>query len=378
MPDSYTPTPYKNVMANQLNGPIIQALLKAKHLMFSENGDELIAHRNTISVDTATTQELEWMGAFCNVPRPYAVIDGEVVVATDNEYKLFFKNVMALRQSQSLLSLAEVFYQFLPNGEFQFEIQQSGDIRVVLDVRYEHYLPFLQQAAQSVYTASPQLQPFESRDYFDFIFDNGLYIRYIQMAQPNFWEFEYNLTQHKLVTNSQTLEALIVGFDAGQLVADAEQEGYYIPKPSCQDPNSAFIIEDGTIKLANCYITYNDENNEQHLNGQGLLVRNPVPISASPVIDYDVMYEPRDSTKPLPIEANYMAFLIGYDATTHSLIMSNKRLPPTNYFEGKTANYGKQSIDKVERSTLALENHKAEIQLFNVRRIATMNVIQEV
>ena len=374
----YIPTPYTNVMAHQLDGPIIQALLKAKHLMFSTDGDELIAHRNTFSVDTATTQELEWLGVFCNVPRPYAVIDDDIVLATDAEYKLFFKNVMALRQSQSLLSLAEVFYQFLPNGEFQLEIQQNGDIRIILDVSYEHYLPFLQKAAQSVYTASPQLQPFESRDYFDFIFDNGLYIRYIQMAQPNFWEFEYNLTQHKLVTNSQTLDALIVGFDEGQLVPDAEQEGYFIPRLSCQDPNSAFIIENGAIKLANCYITYKDENNEQQLNGQGLLVRKPIPINASSVIDYDVMYEPRDNTKPLPIEADYMAFLIGYDETTHALIMSNKRLSPTGYFEGKVANYGKQSIDRVERSTLTITNHKAEIQIFNIRRIATMNVTQEV
>lgn len=365
-------------MANQLNGPIIQALLKAKHLMFSTDGDALIAHRNTISVDTATTQELEWMGAFCNVPRPYAVIDGEVVVATDDEYKLFFKNVMALRQSQSLLSLAEVFYQFLPNGEFQLEIQANGDVRVILDQRYEQYLPFLQQAAQSIYTASPQLTPFETRDYFDFIFEGGLYIRYIQMAQPNFWEFEYNATRHSLSTNSQMLEALAVGFDEGQLIPDEEQEGYFIPREVCRDPDTAFIIENGALKLEECYVTYKDANNIQHLEGKGLCVRKSIPISASPVIDYDVMYEPRDTTKPMPIEADYMAFLIGYDATTHALLMSNKRLAPTGYFDNKVANYGKQSTDKVERSTIKLNSPTVEVQLFNVRRIATMTVTQEV
>lgn len=208
MPEPLTPTPYVNSMARQLNGPIIQALLKAKHLMFSANGDELIAHRKLLSVDSATTQELEWIGAFCNVPRPYAVIDTEVVVATDAEYKLFFKNVMALRQSQSLLSLAEVFYQFLPNGEFQFEIKENGDIRVVVDKRYERYLPFLQQAAQSIYTASPQLQPFESRDYFVFIFDNGFFMRYVQMAQPNVWTFTYNEPTHNLAIDCTLPEAL--------------------------------------------------------------------------------------------------------------------------------------------------------------------------
>lgn len=376
MPD-FTPTPYTNAMANQLNGPIIQALLKAKHLMFSSNGDELIAHRNVFSIDTATTQELEWLGVVCNVPRPYAVIDGNIVTATDEEYKLFFKNVMALRQSQSLLSLADVFYQFLPNGEFQLEIKENGDIRVIIDQRYAQYLPFLQQAAQGVYTASPQLTPFETRDYFDFIFEEGLYLRYIQIAQPNFWEFEYDSTRHCFTANSQDLEALIVGFDEGQLTADPEQEGYYIPREACQSPDTAFIIEDGALKLTNCYITYNDENNDQQLNGKGVLVRKPIPISASPAIDYDVMYEPRDVTKPLPIEADYMAFLIGYDSTTHAIIMSNKRLSPTGYFEGKVANYGKQSIDRVERSTLTLNNHVAEMQVFDVRRIATMTVTQE-
>lgn len=376
MPD-FTPTPYTNAMANQLNGPIIQALLKAKHLMFSANGDELIAHRNTFSIDTATTQELEWLGVFCNVPRPYAVIDGNIVTATDEEYKLFFKNVMALRQSQSLLSLADVFYQFLPNGEFQLEIKENGDIRVIIDQRYEQYLPFLQQAAQGVYTASPQLTPFETRDYFDFIFEEGLYLRYIQIAQPNFWEFEYDSTRHCFTANSQDLEALIVGFDEGQLIADDEQEGYYIPREACHSPDTAFIIEDGALKLANCYVTYNDENNNQQLNGKGVLVRKPIPINASPAINYDVMYEPRDVTKPLPIESDYMAFLIGYDSITHSIIMSNKRLSPTGYFEGKVANYGKQSIDRVERSTLTVSNHIAEMQIFDVQRIATMTVTQE-
>lgn len=208
MSEPFTPTPYVNAMANQLNGPIIQALLKAKHLMFSENGDELIAHRKQFSVDSATTQELNWLGIVCNVPRPYAVVEGNVVLATDAEYKLFFKNVMALRQSQSLLSLAEVFYQFLPNGEFQFEIKENGDIRVILDARYEQYLPFLQQAAQSIYTASPQLTPFESRDYFVFIFDNGFFMRYVQMAQPNVWTFTYDEPTHNLAIDCTIPDAL--------------------------------------------------------------------------------------------------------------------------------------------------------------------------
>lgn len=373
----YTPTPYINAMANQLNGPIIQALLKAKHLMFSAEGDELIAHRNTFSVDTATTQELEWLGVFCNVPRPYAVIDGNIVLATDSEYKLFFKNVMALRQSQSMLSLADVFYQFLPNGEFQLELQQNGDIRVVLDQQYEQYLPFLQQAAQSIYTASPQLMPFESRDYYSFIFDQGLYLRYIQMAQPNFWEFEYNTTRHAFIVNSQELEALTVSFDDGQLTIDEEQEGYFIPRDGCFSLATSSIVKNNAIYLQDGYITYNDNNSTQHTDGKGVFACTPFTELANPELTYDVMYEPRDASKPMPIEANYMALLVGYNDLTHSLIISNKRLAPIDYFSDKIANYGKQSVDRVERSTISYNSSVAEINIFDVRIIATMNVTQE-
>lgn len=369
-------TPYTNSMARQLNGPIIQSLLKAKHNMFSADADELIAHRNSLSIDTVTTQELEWLGELFNVPRPYAVVSGEVVLADDEEYKLFFKNVVSLRQSQSLLSLAEVFYQFLPNGEFQFEIQENGDIRVVIDVRYRRYLPFLQQAANSVYTASPRLQPFEVRDYFIYIFDNGFYLRYVQLAQPNFWEVEYNESRHSLRVNSQNLEALTVGFDAGQLIPDPDQIGHYIPRESNYAPETAFVVEDGVIKLSNAYITYNN-NAEQYTNGEGVFVRKPFSLRANPYTTYDVMYAERDASKPLPIESDYTALLMGYNNSSTVLRISNKRLAPTGYFTDKVANYGKQSVDNVTRSTLVVENETLKIGIYDVRRIATMNVTQE-
>ena len=363
-------------MARQLNGPIIQSLLKAKHNMFSANADELIAHRNSLSIDTVTTQELEWLGVLFNIPRPYAVIDNEVVLADDEEYKLFFRNVVALRQSQSLLSLSEVFYQFLPNGEFQLEIQENGDIRVVMDVRYRRYLPFLQQAANSVYTASPRLQPFEVRDYFTYIFDNGFYLRYVQLAQPNFWEVEYNSTRHSLRLNSRNLEALTVGFDGGQLVPDPEQIGRYIPRESNYSLETAFVVQDGVIKLSDAYITYND-GAEQHTDGEGAFVRKPFSTRANPYTDYDVMYTARDANKPLPIESAYTALLMGYDPNSTVLRISNKRLAPTDYFTDKVANYGKQSLDNVTRSTLVVEGNKLKIGIYDVRRIATMRVTQE-
>lgn len=369
-------TPYTNSMARQLNGPIIQSLLKAKHNMFSADADELIAHRNSLNIDAVTTQELEWLGKLFNIPRPYAVVSDEVVLADDDEYKLFFRNVVALRQSQSLLSLAEVFYQFIPNGEFQFEIQENGDVRVVIDVRYRHYLPFLQQAANSVYTASPRLQPFEVRDYFIYIFDNGFYLRYVQLAQPNFWEVEYNASRHSLRVNSRNLEALIVGFDAGQLTPDPDQTGHYIPRESNYTPETAFIVEDGVIKLSEAYITYNDAST-QYTNGKGVFVRKPFSLRANPYTTYDVMYEARDTSKPLPIESAYTALLMGYDSNTNVLRLSNKRLPPTDYFTDKVANYGKQSLDNVTRSTLAIEGETLKIGVYDVRRIATMLVAQE-
>lgn len=369
-------TPYTNSMARQLNGPIIQSLLKAKHNMFSADADELIDHRNSLSIDTVTTQELEWLGALFNIPRPYAVIDNEVVLADDEEYKLFFRNVVALRQSQSLLSLAEVFYQFLPNGEFQFEIQENGDIRVVIDIRYRRYLPFLQQAANSVYTASPRLQPFEVRDYFIYIFDHGFYLRYVQLAQPNFWEVEYNATRHSLRLNSRELEALTVGFDAGQLVPDPDQVGHYIPRESNYAPETAFVVENGVIKLSEAYITYNDAS-IQHTDGRGVFVRKPFSTRANPYTNYDVMYTERDASKPLPIESAHTALLMGYDPNSTVLRISNKRLAPTDYFTDKVANYGKQSLDNVTRSTLVVEGNTLKIGIYDVRRIATMNVTQE-
>lgn len=369
-------TPYTNSMARQLNGPIIQSLLKAKHNMFSANADELIDHRNSLSIDTVTTQELEWLGKLFNIPRPYAVINDEVVLADDEEYKLFFRNVVALRQSQSLLSLAEVFYQFLSNGEFQFEIQENGDIRVVMDVRYRRYLPFLQQAANSVYTASPRLQPFEVRDYFVYIFDNGFYLRYVQLAQPNFWEVEYNATRHSLRINSRNLEALTVGFDAGQLVPDPEQIGRYIPCESNYSLDTAFIVQDGVLKLSEAYITYNDGSG-QHTDGEGAFVRKPFSTRANPYTDYDVMYTARDANKPLPIESAHTALLMGCDPNSTVLRISNKCLAPTDYFTDKVANYGKQSLDNVTRSTLVVEGNKLKIGIYDVRRIATMRVAQE-
>lgn len=367
--------PYKNVMAGQLNGPVIQSLLQAKHEILDEKGYELIDHRNHFSVDTATTAELEMLGLLCNAPRPYAVVDGQTILANDADYRLFFKNVMALRQSQSLISLADVFYQFVPNGEFNLEIDETtGDIRVVLDVTFTPYLPFLEQATKGVYTASPQLQPFELRDFFYFIWDNMLYLRYIQLAQPNVWAFNYNAEKHSLEIISNKEGTATLGFDMGQL--DDNGDGTYIPKASCyaKDFITYPVVSDNALNVEVMYQTYKTENDVQQTDGHALFVKHPGVPKAQSGVDYSVLYEPKDPDKPLAPEQPNMALLAGVDKDDHKLVVSNKAVAPSGYFDGTLAPYGKGAGDGVQRSKALLIGHKVELAMYNVRRTLTLSV----
>ena len=367
--------PYKNVMAGQLNGPVIQSLLQAKHEIFDEKGYEFIEHRNNFSVDTATPAELELLGVLCNVPRPYAVIEGQTVLADDTDYRLFFKNVMALRQSQSLMGLAEVFYQFLPNGEFNLEINKTtGDIRVVLDITFESYLPFLEQAAKSVYTASPQLQPFELRDFFYFIWDNAFYLRYIQLAQPNVWTFNYNVEKHSLEITTTEAGTTTLGFDMGQL--EDNGDGTYAPKATCYDNDliAYSVVSDGALRIEGMYKTYRDENNVQHTNGRALFARHPGVPDAQSGLDYSVLYEPKEPDKPLAPEQPNMALLLGVDKDNHKLVISNKAVAPSGYLDGTLAPYGEGSADRVQRSKVLFTDHKIDLSMYTVRRTLTLSV----
>lgn len=367
--------PYKNVMAGQLNGPVIQSLLQAKHEIFDEKGSELIEHRNNFSVDTATNAELELLGLLCDVPRPYAVIDGQTVLASDANYRLFFKNVMALRQIQSLMSLADVFYQFLPNGEFDLEINKTtGDVRVVLSDKFESYLPFLEQATKGVYTASPQVQPFELRDYYYFMWDNMLYLRYIQLAQPNVWTFDYNAEKHSLDIISNEAGTTTLGFDMGQL--DDNGDGTYTPKPSCYDNDLIAypVVSDNALNVEVMYKTYNDKNAVQQTNGRALFAKHPGVPDAQSGVTYSVLYEHKDPAKPLAPEQPNMAMLLGVDKDTHKLVISNKAVTPSGYFDGTLAPYGEGSADKVQRSKVEVTAHRVELAMYNVRRTLTLSV----
>ena len=367
--------PYKNVMAGQLNGPVIQSLLQAKHEIFDEKGYEFIEHRNNFSVDTATPAELELLGLLCNVPRPYAIVDGQTILANDADYRLFFKNVMSLRQSQSLIGLADVFYQFLPNGEFNLEIDKTtGDIRVVLDITFESYLPFLEQATKSVYTASPQLQPFELRDFFYFIWDNMLYLRYIQLAQPNVWSFNYNAEKHSLEIISNKEGTTTIGFDMGQL--DDNGDGTYTPKATCYDNDLIAypVVSEGALNIEGMYKTYRDENNVQQTNGRALFAKRPGIPDAQSGTAYSVLYEPKEPGKPLAPEQPNMALLLGVDKDKRKLVISNKAVAPSDYFDGTLAPYGKGSADRVQRSRVLFTDHKLELAMYNVRRTLTLSV----
>lgn len=369
--------PYKNVMAGQFNGPVIQSLLQAKHEMFDDKGYELIDHRNNFSVDTATSAELEMLGLLCNVPRPYAIVNGQTILANDDDYKLFFKNVMALRQSQSLMGIAEVFYQFLPNGEFNLELNETtGDIRVVLDITFESYLPFLEQATKSIYTASPQLQPFELRDFFYFIWDNMLYLRYIQLAQPNVWTFNYNAEKHSLEIISNEEGTITIGLDMGQL--DDNGDGTYTPKSSCYDKDltTYLIISDNTLSMDGMYKTYNNENGVQQTNGRALFARHPGVPDAQSGVAYSVLYAPKEPDKPLAPEQPNMALLLGVDKDHHNLVVSNKAVAPSGYFDNILAPYGEGSADRVQRSSVLFVDHKLELAMYNVRRTLTLSVTQ--
>lgn len=368
---------YKNVMAGQLNGPVIQSLLQAKHEIFAEKGFAFIEHRNNFSVDTATTAELELLGLLCNVPRPYAVIDGQTVLANDTDYRLFFKNVMALRQSQSLIGLADVLYQFLPNGQFDLEINgTTGDVCVILANNFEHYLLFLEQATKSVYTASPQLQPFELRDFFYFIWHNALYLRYIQLAQPNVWTFNYNAEKHSLDIISNEAGTTTFGFDIGQL--DANGDGTYTPKDSCYDNDLITypVVSDNALNVEVMYKTYKNKNSVQQTNGRALFAKHPGVPDAQSGLAYSVLYEPKSPDKPLAPEQPNMTILLGVDKDEHKLVVSNKAVAPSGYFDGTLVPYGEGSADRVQRSKIALVGHKVELTMYNVRRTLTLSIIQ--
>ena len=238
---------YKNLIARQMNGPIVQSAMQADHELYKLNAlPEWFEHRRTLSLETATTEELDAIGAFLGIPRPYCttgahaaafetgIIDGlfaivnantpEVHVqertegialvlndyqytpsqellappgaeeisryADDDTYRLYIQNMAGLRRSKSLMSLADMLYTFNATGTFEMEFQENGDILLLLDKQYKEYEPFLQVALDLVYNALPRIGPIRLVEYSQLIIDNSVRTQYANLVDPDWllWE----------------------------------------------------------------------------------------------------------------------------------------------------------------------------------------------
>ena len=103
--------------------------------------------------------------------------------------------------------------QFISSGLYDLELQQNGDIRIVVDKTYEQYLPFLQQAVEQIFTAAPKVQPFETRDFNRFIFDNGLYYYYIQLKEPGVWTWTYDEENERISASANKPSSIVLNID---------------------------------------------------------------------------------------------------------------------------------------------------------------------
>ena len=180
---------YNNVMARQFNGPIILSMLTARHNTYNE-AEEFLQHRQHISIDNATEEELALIGKFLAIPRPFAEIEGEIVYCDVDFYRLFIKNVMLLRTTKSLLNFQQMIKQFIPSGLFFIEIQPNGDIKVTIDEHYKAYEPFFQIAADTVFNSLPRIYPILSWDFSKIIYQHALMVRLARYIDPS-WYFRY-------------------------------------------------------------------------------------------------------------------------------------------------------------------------------------------
>ncbi len=247
---------YHNVLARQLNGPVVQAFMKSDHAMYMLNNEqEWFEHRRTLSLETATTEELNLIGKFLGIPRPFCTsnahavpldmefkdgvyqinaqpsmvqetVDGYTLVledflynegqqllyppgetivrqADDDMYRLYIMNMSSLRKSHSILDLADMLYMFNAEGTFELEFQASGDILVYLDSRYKEYEPFLQIALDLTYNALPRIGPLQLVDYTNPIVDHCFFGQFASIADSDWicW----------------------VDFDAGMLTANKDK-----------------------------------------------------------------------------------------------------------------------------------------------------------
>jgi hypothetical protein len=205
---------YTNYLARKVNGPVAQSLLKGAFTAFNE-AEEWLNYRTHISIATATTSDLELIGLIIGAPRPYATVGGETVYADDPTYRRFLLNIAYLKRSKSIVALGEMLSQFVLNGLFEIHIQSNGDIRLVLDVVYEQYTPFLQTACDNIFTALPRIRPIELQDFHLYFRDGMFYPYYVLLDQPNVWTFTFD---------EENEEGLISATDPSLITYDASNQ----------------------------------------------------------------------------------------------------------------------------------------------------------
>ena len=178
---------YQNEMARQFNGPIIQSLLETRHNIYNE-AEEFIFHRQQLSIDNATEEELTLIGKFLSIPRPYADIEGEIVYCDVPFYRLFLKNVMLLRTTRSIADIQQMLDQFMPEGLFFIEILSNGDLKITIDTQYSDYIPFFKIAADTVFNTLPRINDIEEWDFTKFVINHTFYVRLARLVDPS-WYF---------------------------------------------------------------------------------------------------------------------------------------------------------------------------------------------
>lgn len=206
---------YNNVMASQFNGDTIRSLLEAKHNVYNE-AEPFLLHRQVLSIDTATEEELMLIGKFLSIPRPYADVEGETIYCDVPFYRLYLKNVMLLRTTKSIADFQQMLEQFMPDGLFFIEIQSDGDIDLVIDSRYEDYVPFFKIAADAIYNTLPRINDITHWDFSKFVINHVFFTRLARLVDPS-WFFSVNdhvgvidCPTEKVSVTSHTLNLTIV------------------------------------------------------------------------------------------------------------------------------------------------------------------------
>lgn len=351
---------YVNYLARKINGPVAQALLKASHALFNAS-EEWLLYRTNISIDNATTEDLERIGVLIGAPRPYAITENdEVVYASDEVYRKFIYAIAYLKRAQSIKALADMLAVFVPNGRFELEFRENGDIGVAIDAVYHEYLPFLQSAANAVYTALPRLQPFEERDYSWYIVRHVFMTNYVLLNQPSFWYFTFDATKHIGYIYSEELSSAEVAFGVQTLTKEKMR-----------------LLEDHAVTNEDFYVAYKDAENVIHLDGKGLGMRLPLNPGYSGTEHADSM------ANPASLETDEALGQYGLRLTLKPTDAPNKHIgvlftEPNTDYPTWDVNYGNEAIDNVPRveSNFNSSTHTCMLNIYNTQRILNMTVTQ--